>query len=413
MKEVFLGRLPILDCQQNLVAFELLFRSGNNADVNVIDNSAASANVIIDTYGQLGIENVLGKRRGFIKVDAELLMSDSIRLLPKRHVVLEILRSVEITGEIMQRCIELSNKGYQLALSDAVKLTDEYERLLPYINIARINVNALDKVTLIETLKKLKRWPILLLAEKVESRQTANYCASLNFQMLQGFYFSKPEIITGKRIDPSKLSLLKLLLLIAKESEASEIEKELQFQPGLSYNLLRMVNSAGSGIPQNINSINRAITILGRKQLHRWIQLLLYTATQKDGSKSDALMQTAAIRGKLLEFIATADRPHDKNHQDRAFTVGILSLLDTLLGIEMTQIVETLSIQQDMCQALVERKGILGKQLALIEANEKGEIRKVLPMLAEQGFLEMNDLTNMELEAYVWASRVSDSVNAA
>ena len=412
MKEVFLGRLPILDCKQNLVAYELLFRSGNNADVNVIDNSAASANVIIDTYGQLGIENVLGKRRGVIKVDTELLMSDSIRLLPKSHVVLEILRSVEITGEIMQRCIELSNKGYQLALSDAVKLTDEYERLLPYINIARINVNALDKVTLIETLKKLKRWPILLLAEKVENRQTANYCASLNFQMLQGFYFSKPEIITGKRIDPSKLSLLKLLLLIAKESEASEIEKELQFQPGLSYNLLRMVNSAGAGIPQNINSINRAIMILGRKQLHRWIQLLLYTATQKDGSKSDALMQTAAIRGKLLEFIATADRPHDKNHQDRAFTVGILSLLDTLLGIEMTQIVETLSIQQDMRQALVERKGILGKQLALIEANEKGEIRKVLPMLAEQGFLEMNDLTNMELEAYVWASRVSDSVNA-
>ena len=413
MKEVFLGRLPILDCHQNLVAFELLFRSGNNADVSVIDNSAASANVIIDTYGQLGIENVLGKRRGVIKVDTELLMSDSIRLLPKRHVVLEILRSVEISGEIMQRCIELSNKGYQLALSDAVKLTDEYERLLPYINIARINVNALDKVTLIETLKKLKRWPILLLAEKVENRQTANYCVSLNFQMLQGFYFSKPEIITGKRIDPSKLSLLKLLLLIAKESEASEIEKELKFQPGLSYNLLRMVNAAGSGIPQNINSINRAITILGRNQLHRWIQLLLYTASQKDGSKSDALMQTAAIRGKLLEFIATADRPHDKNHQDRAFTVGILSLLDTLLGIEMTQIVETLSIQQDMRQALVERKGILGKQLELIEANEKGEIRKVLPMLAEQGFLEMSDLTNMELEAYVWASRISDSVNAS
>lgn len=413
MKEVFLGRLPILDCNQNLVAFELLFRSGNNANVNVIDNSAASANVIIDTYGQLGIENVLGKRRGFIKVDNELLMSDAIRLLPKRHVVLEILRSVEITDEIIRRCIELNGKGYQLALSNAVQLTDEYERLLPYINIARINVNALDQATLITTLKKLKRWPILLLAEKVESRETAHYCAKLNFQMLQGFYFSKPEIITGKRIDPTKLSLLKLLLLIAKESDASEIEKELKFQPGLSYNLLKMVNSAGSGIPQNINSINRAIMILGRKQLHRWVQLLLYTATQKDGSRSDALMQTAAIRGKLLEFIATADRPHDKNHQDRAFTVGILSLLDTLLGIEMTQIVETLSIQQDMRQALIERKGILGKQLELIEANEKGEIRKVLPMLDEQGFLEMGDLTRMELDAYVWASRISDSVNAA
>lgn len=411
MKEVFLGRLPILDCHQNLVAFELLFRSGNHANASVIDNSAASANVIIDTYGQLGIENVLGKRRGFIKVDAELLMSDAIRLLPKKHVVLEILRSVEITDEIMQRCIELKGKGYQLALSDAVKLTDEYERLLPFIHIARINVNTLDKTTLTATLKKLRRWPILLLAEKVENQEMATHCASLNFQMLQGFFFAKPEIISGKRIDPSKLALLKLLLLIVKESDVSEIEQELKYQPGLSYNLLRMVNSAGSGIPQNTNSISRAIMILGRKQLQRWIQLLVYTANQKDGSKSDALMLTAAIRGKLLEFIATADRPHDKNHQDRAFTVGILSLLDTLLGIEMSQIVETLSIQKDMRQALLERKGILGKQLKLIEANEQGEIRTVLPMLAEQGFLEMSDLTNMELEAYIWASRISDSVN--
>ena len=73
MNEVFLGKLPILDCNQNLVAYELLFRSGEHTSVNVVNNSSASANVIIDTYGQLGIENVFGNRRGFIKVDFELL----------------------------------------------------------------------------------------------------------------------------------------------------------------------------------------------------------------------------------------------------------------------------------------------------------------------------------------------------
>ena len=345
MNEVYLGRLPILDSKQNLVAFELLFRSDQQNKVIVTNNSAASANVIIDTYGQIGIENVIGKRRGFIKVDAELLMHDAVCMLPKKHVVLEILRSVEITDEIIRRCSFLKQKGYQLALSNVVQFNEQFDRLMPLINVVKVNVNALDKNQLIALVKKLRRWPVLLLAEKVESREVARNCIALNFQMLQGFYFAKPEIISGKRVDPSKLSLLKLLLLVVKDSEVTEIENELKYQPGLSYNLLRMVNSAANAAaPKTINSIKRAIMILGRKQLQRWIQILLYAAKQKSGGASDALMQTAAVRGKLLEFIATADRPHDKNHQDRAFMVGVLSLLDTLLGVAMCELVETLSI---------------------------------------------------------------------
>lgn len=411
MKEVYLGRLPILDSKQNLVAFELLFRSDQHNTVNVTDNSAASANVIIDTYGQLGIENVIGKRRGFIKVDTELLMHDAICMLPKKHVVLEILRSVEINDEIIDRCTFLKQKGYQLALSNVIQLDKRFDRIMPLINVVKINITALKQNDLISLIKKLKRSPVLFLAEKVESQEIARNCIALNFQMLQGFYFAKPEIISGKRIDPSKLALLKLLLLVVKDSDVTEIENELKYQPGLSYNLLRMVNSAASGLPRTINSIKRAIMILGRKQLQRWIQILLYAAKQKDGSASDALMQTATVRGKLLEFIAIADRPHDKNHQDRAFMVGTLSLLDTLLGIEMSELVSSLSIQKDMSEALLNRRGYLGRQLELIEAHEKGEFEKVSSMLAELGFLSLSEFTRMELEAAAWANRISEAIN--
>ncbi len=413
MSEVYLGRLPILDSKQNLVAFELLFRADQQSTVTVTNNSAASANVIIDTYGQLGIENVIGKRRGFIKVDAKLLMHDAICMLPKKHVVLEILRSVEINEEIINRCTFLKQKGYQLALSNVVQLNKQLRYLMPLVNVVKINVNALNQNELISLMKELKRWPVLLLAEKVENLETARRCIALNFHMLQGFYFAKPEIIAGKRIDPSKLSLLKLLLLVVKDTEVTEIENELKYQPGLSYNLLRVVNSAANGLPSKINSIKRAIMILGRKQLQRWVQILLYAAKQKDGSSSDALMQRAAVRGKLLEFIATADRPHDKNHQDRAFMVGVLSLLDTLLGVEMPKLVETLSIQKDMSEALLTRRGYLGRQLQLIEAHEKGEFERVLAILTELGFLGISEFTTMELEAAAWASRISDTVNQA
>ncbi len=411
MNEVYLGRLPILDSKQNLVAFELLFRTEQQDTVTVTNHSAASANVIIDTYGQLGIENVIGKRRGFIKVDAQLLMNDAICMLPKKHVVLEILRNVEITDEIIHRCSFLKQKGYQLALSNVVQLNKQLSHLMPLINVVKVNVNALSQGALISIVKELRHWPVLLLAEKVENRETARRCIALNFQMLQGFYFAKPEIISGKRIDPSKLALLKLLLLVVKDGEVADIENELKYQPGLSYNLLRMVNSAASGLPSKINSIKRAVMILGRKQLQRWVQILLYAAKQRDGSTSDALMQTAAVRGKLLEFIAIADRPHDKNHQDRAFMVGVLSLLDTLLGVEMSKLVETLSIQKDMSEALLIRRGYLGRQLQLIESREKGEFDKVSAILSEVGFLSITEFTTMELEAAAWASRISDAVN--
>lgn len=409
--EVYLGRLPILDNKQNLVAYELLFRSDQHNVVTITDNSAASANVIIDTYGQLGIENVIGKRRGFIKVDAKLLLNDAICMLPKKHVVLEILRSVEINEEIIQRCSFLKQKGYQLALSNVTHLDARFERIMPLINVVKINITAVSQSDLLSLIRQLRRWPVLLLAEKVESPEVAKNCIALNFQMLQGFYFAKPEIIAGKRIDPSKLSLLKLLLLVVKDSEVSDIENELKYQPGLSYNLLRMVNSAASGLPSTINSIKRAIMIIGRKQLQRWVQILLYAAKQREGGSSDALMLTATVRGKLLESIAMADRPHDKNHQDRAFMVGVLSLLDTLLGIAMSELVGTLSIQKDMSEALLTRRGPLGYQLALIEAYEKGETEIVSSMLAELGFLTMQKFTQLELEAAAWANRITEAVN--
>jgi len=413
MKEAFLSRLPILDRKQNLVAFELLFRSSEQNKVYVTDNTTASAHVIIDIYGQLGIDKVMGSRRGFIKVDAELLMDDALYLLPKKHVIFEILRKVEFNDEIIQRCKELRQNGYQLAISNVTELGNQFDQIMPLVNVVKIDPNAenMDEQTLRRMLRKLKQWPVLLLAEKVENRQTARFCLNLGFHMLQGFYFAQPEIISGKRVDPAKLSLLKLMLLIVRDRDVSEIENELKFQPGLSYNLLRIVNSASMGLSTTVNSIKRAIMILGRKQLQRWVQILLYAAKQNSNSGTDALMQTATVRGKLLELIAYKDRPHDKNHQDRAFMVGILSLLDSLLGMKMEELVKTLSIQKDMCDALISRRGYLGRQLELIEAHERGDFERAQSIISELGFLEMYELTQMELEALSWANQINESLN--
>ncbi len=408
----FLGRQPILDRNHNLVAFELLFRQDEAEEaVNVTDDLSASANVIVNAYGQLGIQNVLGRQRGFINADPDLIMSDIISLLPCKHVVLEVREPASVSAEFMKRCDELRQKGYQFALDNVVAINSTIEQLLPIVSVVKVDILTLERAQLAELVSKLNRWPVLLLALKVENREQEAYCMQLGFQMFQGYYFAKPEVMTVKRADPGKLSLLKLLTLVMGDSEIEEIEKEFKHQPGLSYNLMRMVNSVANGLPQKINSIKHAIMILGRKQLQRWIQLLLYSANQSDETMSNALMQTAATRGKLMELIAIAERPHDKNHHERAFMVGILSLLDTLLGIDMQQIVDKLGIPDDMSQALLTRDGRLGLELKLIEANEKGEIAVIQSILSQLGFLGLGELADMEMQSIGWANRIGEVTN--
>ncbi|MDH5479425.1 MAG: EAL domain-containing protein [Nitrosomonas sp.] len=411
MEGVFLGRQPILDRKQNLVAFELLFRVNDDSEVKEETNDLSStANVIVNAYGQLGVQNVLNEQRGFINIDAELLMSDVILLLPCKHVVLEIMSTVEITDELVLRCEELKEKGYQFALDEVTSINLETERLLSIVNIAKIDVLELEKDVLSKLVQELKRWPVLLVAVNVETHEQAEHCMELGFQMFQGYYFAKPEVMSGKRADPAKISLLKLLTLVMGDSEIEEIEREFKHQPGLSYNLMRMVNSVAGGLPQKINSIKHSIMVLGRTQLQRWIQLLLYTAKDSE-NMSNALMQTAAARGKLMELIAAVERPHDKNHQERAFMVGILSLLDVLLGIEMQQIIDKLGIPEDMSQALLSRDGRLGLELKLVEANEKGEVERIQEILGELGFITLNELADVELEALGWANRLGEVAN--
>lgn len=406
----FLGRQPILDRSQNLVAYELLFRQEEAEEaVQVTDDLSASASVIVNAYGQFGIQNVLGRQRGFINADPDLVMSDIISLLPCKHVVLEIKESIAITPEFMQHCNELKQKGYQFALDNVIAMTDHVQQLLPLVSVVKVDVLDMSEAHLTQLVTELNRWPVLLLALKVENRELEMRCMKLGFQMFQGYYFAKPEVMTVKRADPGKLSLLKLLTLIMGDSDVEEIEKEFKHQPGLSYNLMRMVNSVANGLPQKINSIKHAIVILGRKQLQKWIQLLLYTANKSNDNMSNALMQTAAARGKLMELIAMAERPHDKNHQERAFMVGILSLLDVLLGIEMKQIIDKLGIPDDMSQALLLRDGRMGTELKLIEANEKGDISAVQLLQQELGFFSLSELADMEIQAIGWANRIGEA----
>lgn len=414
MENVFLGKQPILDRNQNLVAYELLFRTTENDNqANVSDGFRASANVVVNVYGYLGIQRVLGNLRGFINVNQELLLNDAVLLLSSKHVVLELLETISATPEVVQRCIELKQMGYQLALDDVTRIDDRIESLLPIINVVKVDVLALTDNEISELIQKLKAWPVIPLAEKVDSPERARMCMDLGFEMFQGYFFARPVIISGSKIESGKLSLLRLLSLVMRDARLDEIEQLLKREPGLSYSLLRMVNSVAAALPQKIGSIRQAIIAMGYQPLRRWVQLLLYAADPAgELNEANALMQTAAIRGRLMELIATIDRPHDKNYQDRAFMTGIMSLLDTLFGMKIQQIVDKLEMPDEVIRALVHREGRLGCKLRLIEARERGNTEQIEKAMAELEFLGRPDLVKAELDALDWANHINQPASS-
>lgn len=195
--DVFLGRQPILDRQHNVVAYELLFRDGWGDEANVADDSLATACVIQRAFRRLGIRTVVGDRKALINVDAPTLMSRAIEALPNDRVVIELLESIRINGDIVDRCRQLKKLGYRLALDDFFRYEEEYEPLLQVVDIVKIDIQLLDRESLKRLVKRLGKWPTQLLAEKVETWQRARECLKMGFNLFQGFYFGRPVTLTA------------------------------------------------------------------------------------------------------------------------------------------------------------------------------------------------------------------------
>lgn len=406
-EQLFLGRQPILDREQRLYAYELLFRSGSQDNAaTVTDGVAATATVIANAFAELGVEAALGNCRGFINVDQEFLFSDMLELLPRHTVVLEILETVKPTPAVIDRCRALKAGGFALALDDVVEFSPEYDELLTLVDIIKIDIQALNRVQLMQLTLQLRPKGKTLLAEKVDSREQMEQCLQLGFSLFQGYFFARPTIIAGRRLDHSQLSLMKLMGLLLADADTAKIEAALKSEPGLTVNLLRMSNSVASGMTGRISSLNQAITLLGRRQLQRWLQLLLF-ASGKPNTDNNALLLMAATRGRLMELLAEEIRPGDASFADQAFMVGIMSLMPALVGLPIRNIVTPLPIADSVKAALCDGHGILAKLLGITVCSESGDLTGLAEQLAQQPELGAKALNRAQTAALAWAGTLA------
>lgn len=406
MQKIFLARQPIVDRKENLFAFELLFRSSNSEDAGVVDGTHATAQVMVNAFEEMGIAEVLGAHKGFVNLDADLLHSDLIELLPRKQVVIELLETITIDAAIIGRCHELKAKGFSLALDDVVELNDEIKPLLSMVEVVKLDLIQIDPARLPGLVRELKRYPVKLLAEKVEDREQARRCLEMGFDMFQGYYFARPEILSGKRTDPSKIVLLRILALMLSEADNTEIEEAFKGYADLSYNLMRIVNSVGTGLATKISSLKHGLIVMGRQPLRRWVQLLLY-ASNKAGGKVSPLMQLAATRGKFMELVAQQECPGDRDYADRAFMAGMLSLLDTLLGEPLPEIMARISLHEEVENALLKRSGKMGMLLTLCESLETDDMAGLHERLSSYSRLGVNELNKALLKALSWANEIT------
>ena len=400
-----LGRQPILDRSQQLLAYELLFRSSQQNAAMVADHVVATATVVTNAFSQLAVGDALGPYRGFINVDRDFLFSDMIELLPRDAVMLEILETVIPDDAVIARCRELRGKGFQLALDDAYELNAAYDELLTLVEVVKVDVMALSQAQIQEIVARVKPTGAKLLAEKVESREQMEFCRDLGFELFQGYYFAKPTIIAGKKLDHSQLALMRLTTLLLEDADTVEIEKIFKQEPGLTVNLLRLTNSVSSGVRTHITSLRHAITVLGRRQLQRWLQLLLF-ANPVNGEASP-LLQLAATRGRLMELLADKLRVKTPDLAEQAFMTGIMSLMPALLGQRMEDILVQLPVSPAMVQALTgERNGVLGNLLRLAEASESGDCELIEALLPQLYGLNAAVLNNTLSQALAWANNI-------
>src|SRR5471032_3220590 len=406
----FLARQPILNRGQRLVAYELLFRDARvRNDATITDDAEATATVIAHA-SELGMEHVVGDQMAFVNVDAIGLMSDFIRFLPNDKVILEILETVKATPEILERIRELKQAGFKFALDDVIGQSEDVQKFQPLCDVIKVDIKEMQPGTLPALTRVLKNPRQKLLAEKVETMEEFQQCMELGFEYFQGYYFARPVILSGKKISPSQRSVLHLLDLLNTDASSHEIERSVKHDALITLNLLRLVNTPAVGARYRINSVGHALMVLGRRQLKRWLQILLYVKSGGAQEFTSPLLQLATTRGKTMELMVEHLRPGQRVSADIGFTVGVMSLMDTLFSIHMRDVLESVNVLDEVRAALLHRSGDYGSMLSLIEHIERNRDGQLLAQMLHQLELTPAELYAIQLAAIEWVTDYTRSV---
>ncbi len=393
----FTARQPILDLNRNLYGYELLFRNSLENVFPDVDPEQATSKIIDNLQFNLGLNDVSADKYAFINFTEQALLNGYPKLLPKEQVVIEVLETVTPTSMVFNALIELSEMDYILALDDFVHNSD-WERIYPYCHIIKIDCREITQEELNQVILVKRRYPHLkFLAEKVETYDDFKRYSSLGFDLFQGYFFAKPEVVRNVSISSSNSKLTNLLELVNRNNfEVAPIADVFQSDVSLSFKLLRYAQSPVFARAKKIDSIRQAIITLGQNELKKFVSFLI--AANFGENKPTELVKLSLQRAKFCEFLCELK---DKE-TDQAFLAGMLSLIDAMLDADISKLINNMPLADSIKQALVESKGWIADTIKVCKIFEQGnweKIEKTCYLLK----IDVEALTQKYDEADKWA----------
>ena len=370
MNDIFVARQPIFDARQNVVGYELLYRADGSSDAASGTSAVAmSSSVIVDGVLGLGLNNLVEGKTAFINLSEEMILDGAAELLDPHQVIIELLETVNPTGPLIDACRGLTEKGYRLALDDFV-YNKAFEPLLELAEVVKVDVIQ-SSGDMEHTLERLRPFGVKLLAEKVENKEVHDRCVAQGFEFFQGFHYFRPETLTKKDLSSQTVAVIRLMNLLQDPRVMDgTIEEAFKSGPGLTYKLLRIVNSASLG-SRGVESIPHAMRLLGRDPLYRWLCLLMMTVGAGGGEMLSEMVKAALVRGHMCEAVSEVVRTpgnRDLPAGGSMFLIGLFSDIEMLLGVLVEEILDDINVSSTVRAAILDREGPGGIILAAVEA---------------------------------------------
>lgn len=392
-EEVLLARQPIFDADLSVVAYELLFRSGEATRAHFVDGDQASSRVIRNTFMDADLERVVGPYPAHLNITANLVRNGTTRLLPRSRVVLELQRDVLGDRRLALDLRDLAEDGYDLALDD-FSWTDDERDLLPTVSMIKVDVSKHDLGRLEQRMDELAAYPVELAAVRVETPEILERCIDLGFHLFQGYFLCRPNAVRGRSLPTSRLVVLQLLKeVFDPDVTIPELERLIRRDVSLSYRLLRIINSAYYSLPRKVHSIRDALVLLGLRFIRQWVTLLALAGLE---NKPPELFKVAMVRARMAEGLARQAKFRDT---DPFFVTGLFSVLDAAMDQPLPTLLRDLPLERPVVEALLHRQGVLGEALDCVIAHEQGAWSGV-----SFRDLPTTDIQSAYFEAVDWAA---------
>ena len=401
MAECFVSRHPILDASLDLFAYELQYHSGPK-HTSAISSQAETARLILNTYIDIGLENLVGNNPAFMGLSREFFTAADLIHFPPEQVVLEVTKNTKIDPELIQSLRRLTENGYRIALDNFIS----HYNLTPIVELSdyiKIDSRALDHAEVKQHIALLKPYGAKLLVQNIINTDELDFYRDLGAHLFQGGFISKPEITSSKQLPTNHLNVLQLLAKLNNpDTDIDELEALISIDVPLSVKTLKCVNSPISGLRRTVDSVRQAIIYLGRETIKNWVALL---ALAKIEGRSPELTTTVLVRARLCQLLAKAAH---LQADESFFTVGLLSALDTMMGAPMSEILEQLPLTPDVKAALLKQEGPKGEAIHCAIALERGN-----PSGLKFATLEWRTIADQYLPAMRWADESSQLFKAA